>query len=155
MHEWWTAIHLTLSWRGRVDMPQPLSPERKMIRALCFIRTHPHHYWHFIIGEGCGKYTYVSHMTWSTIPIPTSIDKGHGKIVKWLETVKALKSGATKSELRSNSGHDTPTAVIGLAGTNQTSSVYDTVAPCVQQQGDRMFRKKDCVKHTHPLLKKI
>jgi len=29
--------------------------------------------------------------------------------------------------LRSNSGHDTPTAVIGLAGTNQTSSVYGTV----------------------------
>ena len=44
-----------------------------------------------------------------------------------MEQQKALREGATQSELRSNSGHDTPTAVIGLAGTNQTRSVYGTV----------------------------
>jgi len=43
-----------------------------------------------------------------------------------LEQQQALKKEAIRSRLRSHK-HDTPTAVIGLAGINQNSSVYGTV----------------------------
>jgi len=73
------------------------------------------------------------HRTTTYFTVLTLFDTGaytsfvNREVANWLEQQIALKEGATKSELRSNSGHDTPTAVIGLAGTNQTSSVYGTV----------------------------